>query len=72
MESLPALFIFGSLFAALLVVALRLIKALTPKQLVLPPGPKGLPFIGSAFSINKREPWLTYTEWKKSYGRWSW
>ncbi|KIJ14344.1 hypothetical protein PAXINDRAFT_12993 [Paxillus involutus ATCC 200175] len=68
MESLPALFIFGSLFAALLVVALRLIKALTPKQLALPPGPKGLPFIGSAFSINKREPWLTYTEWKKSYG----
>ncbi|KIK93480.1 hypothetical protein PAXRUDRAFT_828945 [Paxillus rubicundulus Ve08.2h10] len=66
----PAVFIFGSLFAALLVVALtgRLIKALTLRQLALPPGPKGLPFIGSAFSINKREPWLTYTEWKKSYG----
>jgi len=43
-------------------------KRLTPHQLPLPPGPKGLPFLGSALDINKNEPWLTYGEWKKSYG----
>lgn len=32
------------------------------------PGPQGLPFIGSALSINIREPWSTYTEWSKCYG----
>lgn len=43
-------------------------KKLTPHQLPLPPGPKGLPFLGSAFEINKSKPWLTYEEWKNSYG----
>ncbi|KAF9223388.1 cytochrome P450 [Gyrodon lividus] len=61
-------FVLAALFVALFVVARISSKALAPKQLPLPPGPRGLPFVGSAFSINKREPWLTYREWKKSYG----
>lgn len=33
-----------------------------------PPGPRGLPLIGSVLDINVGEPWLTYTEWSKHYG----
>ena len=56
------------LFLALCSVGLIARKKLTPHQLPLPPGPKGLPFLGSALEINKNEPWLTYVEWKKLYG----
>ncbi|KAN0092737.1 Cytochrome P450 [Tylopilus felleus] len=55
-------------FLALCSVGLIIRKRLTPHQLPLPPGPKGLPFLGSALEINKNEPWLTYGEWKKAYG----
>lgn len=34
----------------------------------LPPGPRGLPLIGSVFDVNLAEPWLTYEEWGKQYG----
>lgn len=34
----------------------------------LPPGPRGLPVLGSVFELAK-DPWLTFTEWKKTYGR---
>ena len=49
-------------------VWLTLRKKLSPHQLPLPPGPKGLPFLGSALEIDKDEPWVTYGEWKKTYG----
>ncbi|KAF8554026.1 hypothetical protein OG21DRAFT_1485023 [Imleria badia] len=34
----------------------------------LPPGPTPLPFLGSALSVNIREPFRTYTEWRAKYG----
>jgi hypothetical protein len=34
----------------------------------LPPGPPGLPFVGNVIGINTEAPWLTYTEWAKTYG----
>ena len=33
----------------------------------LPPGPKGLPFFGSYFSLSAK-PWNDFGVWKKQYG----
>ncbi|KAF9460008.1 cytochrome P450 [Collybia nuda] len=35
---------------------------------VYPPGPRGLPFVGAAFSLPKEKEWVTYDEWKEKYG----
>ena len=34
----------------------------------LPPGPRGLPFIGNAFSIPQQYSWKYYTKLKAEYG----
>jgi hypothetical protein len=34
----------------------------------LPPGPRGLPLIGSVLDIPTEHPWETYREWSKKYG----
>jgi hypothetical protein len=34
----------------------------------LPPGPKGLPLIGSAREWPKQKEWLTFARWKREYG----
>lgn len=34
----------------------------------LPPGPKGLPIVGSLFDINNERPWITYGQWSREYG----
>ena len=36
----------------------------------LPPGPPGLPFIGSPLALKERRLWLTFTKWSKLYGKW--
>ncbi|KAI5988963.1 cytochrome P450 [Pisolithus albus] len=36
--------------------------------LPLPPGPRGLPFIGSLFDIDIAAPWTTYERWGKHFG----
>lgn len=33
----------------------------------VPPGPPGLPLLGNLFQIRK-DAWLTFTEWKETYG----
>lgn len=39
------------------------------KELPYPPGPKPLPLIGNIRDIPLASPWITYTEWAKTYGR---
>ncbi|KAF8545990.1 cytochrome P450 [Imleria badia] len=34
----------------------------------LPPGPFPFPLLGSALSLNAKEPWLTFVEWRAKYG----
>ncbi|KAI6122285.1 cytochrome P450 [Pisolithus thermaeus] len=51
------------------ILAVRRIRAHNkPLRLPLPPGPKGLPWLGNVLSINTVEPWLTYQQWGKRYG----
>jgi hypothetical protein len=38
------------------------------KGLPLPPGPRGLPFIGNALDLPPSQSWLTYAKWSKQYG----
>ncbi|KAF9479115.1 cytochrome P450 [Pholiota conissans] len=39
-----------------------------PRNLPLPPGPKGYPLIGNLFDAPIEKPWLVYNEWAKVYG----
>ncbi|KAI9507628.1 cytochrome P450 [Russula earlei] len=37
--------------------------------LPFPPGPKGLPILGNALDMPNKNPWLTYLQWGKMYGK---
>jgi hypothetical protein len=39
------------------------------KRLPLPPGPRPWPILGNALDLPSESSWLTYTEWKKTYGK---
>ncbi|KAF9223390.1 cytochrome P450 [Gyrodon lividus] len=39
-----------------------------PASHPLPPGPKPLPIVGNVMGINPNEPWVSYTNWGKTYG----
>lgn len=32
------------------------------------PGPRGLPFVGNAFQLDRRRPWETMGAWRRTYG----
>ncbi|ESK87132.1 cytochrome p450 [Moniliophthora roreri MCA 2997] len=34
----------------------------------LPPGPKGYPFVGNVFQIDRNQLWNTLVKWKREYG----
>lgn len=39
-----------------------------PNRLPLPPGPKGLPIIGSTIDMPREQSWRVYDDWCKIYG----
>ncbi|KAI6042046.1 cytochrome P450 [Pisolithus marmoratus] len=54
---------FGALFYVLWTS-----RARRSSRSLLPPGPKGLPWIGNVLDIDASQPWVTYEEWGKRYG----
>lgn len=38
------------------------------RRVPLPPGPRGLPLIGSLLQLPRNKEWLQYNEWAKEYG----
>lgn len=61
-----------NVLAAIAVVCLviALVKRLSSrsKEVPYPPGPKPLPFLGNIRDIPLVSPWITYTEWRRTYG----
>lgn len=53
------------------VLAIVLVKRLLSrsKELPYPPGPKPLPLLGNIRDIPLVSPWITYTEWGRTYGQ---
>ncbi|KAK0446297.1 cytochrome P450 [Armillaria borealis] len=45
-----------------------LYRRLSLNRRLLPPGPKGLPFIGNLWNVPTEYPWLTYARWTATYG----
>lgn len=60
------LVIFVSVFWQL---SLYLRRRRTSKGLPLPPGPKGLPFIGNVLDFPKEFAWKRFVEWGSRYGQ---
>ena len=58
-----------ALFCALtLVFILRVVQHHVTRK--LPPGPRGIPFLGNIFQLSLR-PWEKFEIWKKQYGKWN-
>lgn len=63
----------GSLYTLLFVFCLAFVLNIWRQHrlrggLPLPPGPTGLPLIGSVLDLNAAHPWLSYEKWGKQYG----
>ena len=56
------------LLGCLIFLAYRVSRPRTPRGASLPPGPKGVPFLGFVRNIPHEYAWLTYAEWAKKYG----
>ncbi|KAJ7154753.1 putative monooxygenase [Mycena filopes] len=48
--------------------AFLLYKVFSARPHNFPPGPRRLPVIGSALQMPRTHPWLTFSEWAKTYG----
>lgn len=60
--------LYFAVYGAVLSVPLFFAWHSVIKRSDLPPGPRLLPFVGNAFDIDVSRPWLTYANWKETYG----
>lgn len=56
---------------SLAVLATFLLKKLTQRNLRLPPGPKGIPFLGNLLDMPTGASWATFSPMSKQYGEYS-
>lgn len=71
--AMPSLSDIKTVFPGFL--AIFLLAIILPSYMILvqrvkkfPPGPKGLPWIGSPWSMPRTKEWITYGLWKRKYG----
>ena len=55
---------FGAVIGIAIFLVIRYLQSPWRK---LPPGPRGLPFLGSALEL-RGHIWLTFVKWKKEFG----
>ncbi len=61
----------SAIFALLLLLIGLTLSGVLPThraRLPLPPGPRGLPFVGKVFGRPTRHLWLTYLKWGETFG----
>jgi hypothetical protein len=66
LDDRPVLYVAISALAAF--VMLSCCRKYRLKSQVLPPGPIPLPVLGNILSLDATRPWLTFTDWRSTYG----
>lgn len=52
----------------LMIYTLHAILDWSAKRRRMPPGPRGLPFLGNTYQLRSFMPWKTFAQWNKQYG----